>query len=192
MTRCFGKIYLYVLGLFVTTLVGAYMTNLVIEHVGVSFFAEWSRYLTFLYGALIAIVIQLITKTNSLGDLEGLKAKQHFKAAQIVKEKSYRLWVLAGFYLFAATASLLLPLAIKLGDSWGYWGAFVISMALVLSLYFAARIPVWFEELREFMWNVQGQMKLEKERQELAEELHGHAKDFKPDDKLDGSKRVCH
>lgn len=188
----FGKVRLYLLGLFITVLAGAYVTALVIELVEVTFIADWSRFLTFLYGALIAVIIQLITKTYSLGELEGLKAEQHFKAAEIVKEKARRLWALAGFYLFGAAASLLLPLAVKVGDAWGYYSAFLVSMALVLSLYFAARIPIWFEELREFKWKVEGQMKLEKERQELADDLREHAKDFKPDDKLDGSKRVCH
>lgn len=192
MKRHVGKVYLYVLGLFVVALVGAYVTNLVIELVGVSFIADWSRFLTFLYGALIAVIIQLITKTYSLGELDGLKAEQHFKAAEIVKEKARRLWALAGFYLFGAAASLLLPVAVKVGDAWGYYGAFLVSVALVLSLYFATRIPVWFEELREFKWKVEGQRKLEKERQELADELRGDANDFKPDDRLDGSKRVCH
>lgn len=188
-----GRVYLYVLGLIVTAFAGAYVTNLVIELVGVSFIAEWSRFLTFLYGALIAIVIQLITKTYSLGELEGLRAEQHFKAAEIVKQKARRLWALVGFYLFGAAASLLLSLAVKIGPAWGYYGAFLVSMALVLSLYFAGRIPVWFEELRDFKWRVEGQRKLEKERQELVTELREQgAKGFQPDDQTDGSKRVCH
>lgn len=188
-----GKIYLYLLGLLVVVPAGGYITSLVVNLIGVSFIADWSRFLTFLYGALIAVVIQLITKTYNLGELEGLRAEQHFRAEKIVKEKARRLWALAGFYLFAATVSLLLPLAVKIGDSWGYYGAFVVGMALVLSIYLAARIPVWFEELREFKWKVEGQLKLEKERQTLADEMREHAEQgFKPDDKTDGGKRVCH
>ena len=188
-----GKAYLYLLGLLLAMAAGGYLTGLVIEHIGTAFLADWSRFLTFLYGALIAVLIQLIAKTDSLGDLEGLKAEQHFKATKIVKEKSRRLWALTGFYLLAATASLLLPLADKLGDGWGYYGAYTVCMALVLSLYLAARIPVWFEELREFKWKVQGQMKLEQEREKLVGEMRDHAaKGFQPDDKTDGSKRVHH
>lgn len=188
-----GKVHFYLLGLFIVAPAGAYVTNLVIEHIGVDFIADWSRFLTFLYGALIAVLIQLITKIYNLGDLEGLRSEQHFKAAEIVKEKARRLWSLTGFYLFAAAASLLLPLVIKIGHAWGYYGAFVVGVTLTLSLYFAARIPVWFEEVREFKWKVQGQMKLEKEREELVTEMRDQAvQGFKSDDKLDGSKHICH
>jgi len=188
-----GKIHFYLLGLFIVVPAGAYVTNLMIEYIGVEFIADWSRFLTFLYGALIAVTIQLITKIYNLGDLEGLRSEQHFKAAKIVKEKTRRLWLLTGFYLFAAAASLLLPLVIKVGLAWGYYGAFVVGVSLTLSLYFAARIPIWFEEVREFKWKVQGQMKLENEREELAGEMRDQAvQGFKSDDKLDGSKHVCH
>lgn len=188
-----GVIHFYLLGFLVVVPAGSYVVSLVIELIGVSFIADWSRFLTFLYGALITVVIQLITKTYSLGELEGLRSEQHFKAEKIVKEKARRLWALAGFYLFAAATSLLLPLAVKISDSWGYYGAFVVGMALVLSIYLAARIPVWFEELREFKWKVEGQLKLEQEREALTDEMREHAtKGFQPDDKMDGSKRVHH
>lgn len=167
-----------------------YFAPKVIQYFGVKPIADWMKVLVFLFTVLFGVIFQLANKLAELADLQGLGYRRQRDVEPTVRAKISRLWMVAAFIGVAALLAVASSL-VSTDSAVGYPLLYAALVAQVLSLYLVLFIPVWFEELRSFRWEIREQEKIAKDREALLKKMTEDSKEpFKPDENLESANKL--
>lgn len=138
--------------------------------------ASWTKFLSFMFGPLWAMVVLMITKIAELADLPGLEVEQQRRLESIVRPRQVQLWIYGWMNLFAGFLAVFASL-VGTAFPWGKWVVMGSLLSVGWSLYFAWFIPGVFEEIRRFRWRVREEEKLSKARDTVLRDLSTSAPD---------------